>query len=64
MDKLMEKMFSNPFEIFTNFAGNSAEIMKNNMKYHKACIAYHQAIHDMMEAIDDNSKLINGEKSK
>lgn len=60
----MEKMFSNPFEVFTTTAGNYAEIMKNNMKYHKACIAYHQSIHDMMEAIDDNAKLINGEKSK
>lgn len=60
----MKKMFSNPFETFTNVVGNSSEIMKNNMKYHKACIAYHQSIHDMMEAIDANSKILKGEKNE
>ena len=52
----------NPFKVMTNIAGNSTEIMKNNMKYHKASIAFHQAAHDMMEAIDDNSKILKGEK--
>ena len=51
----------NPFEIMTNIVGNSTEIMKNNMKYHKASVAFHQAAFDMMEAVEDNSKILKGE---
>ena len=57
----MKKMFGNPFEVFTTIAGNSAEITKNNLKFHKACIAYNQSIIDMMESIDANAKIMNGE---
>ena len=60
----MKKMFSNPFEVFTTIAGNSAEITKNNLKFHKACIAYNQSIIDMMEAIDANSKILKGESDE
>ena len=56
------ELFSNPFEAFNKIAGDSQEIMKNNMKYHKACINYHQAIHDMLEAVSDNAKILKGDK--
>ena len=53
---------SNPFEIFGKMATNSQEIMKNNIKYHKACVSYHQSITDMLEAINDNAKLLKLDK--
>lgn len=66
MDAIFEKlkslgMLNNPFETFGTIAKNSHEIMQNNMKYHKACATCHQAIHDMMEAVDANAKIMNGE---
>ena len=65
-DSLSEKLKSlgllnNPFEILGTMARNSNEIMQNNMKYHKAAATCHQAIHDMMEAIDANAKIMKGE---
>ena len=68
--KEMNDLFNanmNPIDIFnklTNMASNSQEILENNMKYHKACINYHQSLHDMMEAINDNANLINGTNDK
>lgn len=61
MNELIKKMFSNPFKVFTNVVGNSNEITKNNLKFHKACIAYNQAIIDMIEAVESNAKLIKEE---
>lgn len=57
----------NPFEVFNQFkplenAKNSKKIIENNLKYHKAFIAYHQALSDMMEAINDNKTLMSTEK--
>jgi hypothetical protein len=58
----------NPLEVFNQFksfegkAGNTKKINENNLKYHKAFIAYHQAMHDMMEAINDNTALMPTEK--
>lgn len=54
-------MFTTPLEIFEAFSNtlkNSNKIIENNVKYRKACVAYNQAILDMMEAINDNVKLI------
>lgn len=66
MDSLFEKLKSfgllnNPFETLGTMAKNSNEIMQNNMKYHKAAATCHQAIHDMMEAMDANAKIMKGE---
>lgn len=58
----------NPLEVFNQFksfegkTANAKKINENNLKYHKAFIAYHQAMHDMMEAINDNTALISNEK--
>lgn len=63
-NKDIEDLFD-PMKMFnklTNIAVNSNEIMKNNIKYHKACVVYHQALCDMMEAIDDNARIMKGEK--
>ena len=67
--ELAKNMFSNPFEVFAAFAKgteaaikNSKEIMENNIKYHKAFIAYHEAMKDMMEAVAANAKIVTGEK--
>jgi len=54
-------MFTTPleiFEAFNNTLKNSNKIIENNIKYRKACVAYNQAILDMMEAVNDNVKLI------
>ena len=62
MEKSFNNMFSNPFEIFEAFKNvteNSSEIIENNIKYRKACVAYNQSILDMMEAINDNNKILN-----
>jgi hypothetical protein len=32
------------------------------MKYHKAFIAYHEAMKDMMDAVTANVNIISGEK--
>jgi len=68
-NKLSKNMFSNPFEVFSAFAKggddaikNSKEIMENNIKYHKAFIAYQEAIRDMMDAIEANAKIVTGKK--
>ena len=58
----------NPLEVFNQFKSfegkteNAKKINENNLKYHNAFIAYHQAMHDMMEAINDNTALISTEK--
>ena len=58
----------NPLEVFNQFKSfegkteNAKKINENNLKYHKAFIAYHQAMHDMMEAINDNTALMSTEK--
>lgn len=66
MDSLFEKLklfglLSNPFETFGTMTKNSSEIMQNNIKYHKAAATCHQAIHDMIEAMDANAKIMKGE---
>lgn len=68
-NELIKNMFTNPFEVFNTFAKgaestlkNSKEILENNMKYHKAFIAYHEAMKDMMDAVTSNVKIISGEK--
>ena len=69
VNELVKNAFQNPFEVFSTFTKgtddilkNSKQIMENNMRYHKAFIAYHQSVKDMMEAISDNIKIINKEK--
>lgn len=55
-------MFTTPleiFEAFNNTLQNSDKIIENNIKYRKACVAYNQAILDMMEAVNDNTKLMS-----
>ncbi len=66
---IAKNMFSNPFEVFNAFSKgadeamkSSKEIMENNIKYHKAFIAYQEAIKDMMEAIEANAKIATGKK--
>lgn len=68
-NELVKNMFSNPFEVFKTFAKgteaalkNSKEILENNMKYHKAFIAYHEAMKEMMDAVSANVKIVSGEK--
>ena len=34
------------------------KVMDNNIKFQKAFVAYNQAMVDMMEAVNDNAKLI------
>ena len=67
--ELVKNMFTNPFEVFNTFTKgtestikNSKEILENNMKYHKAFIAYHEAMKDMMDAVTTNVNIISGEK--
>lgn len=67
--ELVKNMFTNPFEVFNTFTKgtestlkNSKEILENNMKYHKAFIAYHEAMKDMMDAVTANVNIISGEK--
>ena len=58
----------NPLEVINQFNGfkgsseNAKKITENNLKYHKAFIAYHQALHDMMEAINDNTTIMSTQK--
>lgn len=66
---IAKNMLSNPLEVFSAFSKgaddamkNSKEIMENNIKYHKAFIAYHEAIKDMMEALEANAKIVTGKK--
>ena len=68
-NNIAKNMFSNPFEVFSAFSKgadeamkNSKEIMDNNIKYHKAFIAYHEAIKDMMEALEANANIVTGKK--
>lgn len=67
--ELVKNMFTNPFEVFNTFTKGtestlkkSKEILENNMKYHKAFIAYHEAMKDMMDAVTANVNIISGEK--
>lgn len=68
-NEIVKNIFTNPFEVFNTFTKasestfkNSKEILENNMKYHKAFIAYHEAMKDMMDAVTSNIKIISGEK--
>ena len=68
-NELVKNMFTNPFEVFKTFTKgtetalkNSKEILENNMKYHKAFIAYHEAMKEMMDAVTANVKIVSGEK--
>lgn len=68
-NELVKNMFTNPFEVFKTFTKgteaalkNSKEILENNMKYHKAFIAYHEAMKEMMDAVSANVKIVSGEK--
>ncbi len=67
-NELVKNMFTNPFEVFNAFnkgtetaIKNSKEILANNVKYHKAFIAYHEAMRDMMDAITANAKIVSGD---
>lgn len=55
----------NPFETFnklSEFGEKSQKFIENNMKFQKAQIAYHQAIYDMLEAVNDNAKILSNKK--
>jgi anion-transporting ArsA/GET3 family ATPase len=59
------KMFSEPTEAFQKFletmktsSGDQQKVIDNNIKFQKAFISYNQAMVDMMEAVNDNAKLI------
>ena len=43
-----------------NTSGDQQKVIDNNIKFQKAFIAYNQAILDMMEAVNDNTKLMKG----
>ena len=67
--ELFKNMFTNPFEVFNTFTKgtestlkNSKEILENNMKYHKAFIAYHESMKEMMDAVTANVKIISENK--
>lgn len=69
VNEVVKNMFTNPFEVFNTFnkgtestLKNSKEILENNMKYHKAFIAYHEAMKDMMDAVTSNVKIISQNK--
>jgi predicted O-linked N-acetylglucosamine transferase (SPINDLY family) len=60
------KQFTEPTEVFQKFLENmknssadQQKVMDNNIKFQKALIAYNQAMVDMMEAVNENAKLIN-----
>jgi anion-transporting ArsA/GET3 family ATPase len=60
------KQFTEPTEAFQKFletmknsTGDQQKVMDNNIKFHKAFIAYNQAMLDMMDAVNENAKLIN-----
>ena len=59
------KIFSEPTEAFQKFletmktsSVEQQKVMDNNIKFQKAFVAYNQAMVDMMEAVNDNAKLI------
>jgi hypothetical protein len=61
----VSKTFTEPTEVFQKFLENlknistdQQKVMDNNIKFHKAYIAYNQAMVDMMEAVNDNTKII------
>ena len=61
----LSKVFSEPTEAFKKFletmktsSTEQQNVMDNNIKFQKAFIAYNQAMVDMMEAVNDNAKLI------
>ena len=61
----VSKNFTQPTEIFQKFldnlkntSGDQQKVIDNNIKFQKAFIAYNQAMVDMMEAVNDNAKLI------
>lgn len=69
VNEVVKNMFTNPFEVFNTFNKgtestfkNSKEMLENNMKYHKAFIAYHEAMKDMMDAVTSNVKIISENK--
>ena len=58
VNEVVKNMFTNPFEVFNTFNKGtesnfkiSNEMLDNNMKYHKAFIAYHEAMKDMIATI-------------
>jgi len=61
--KLPDLLSNNPFDALKIF-NNSQAILQNNIKYQKACIAYHQALRDMLEVIDDNAKILNNNETQ
>ena len=61
----VSKIFSEPTEAFQKFletmktsSVEQQKVMDNNIKFQKAFVAYNQAMVDMMEAVNDNAKLI------
>jgi hypothetical protein len=65
----LAKKMANPFEAFVAMAKGtegayvkSKELMDNNIKYHKAFVAYQEAMRDMMDAVAANAKFLSGEK--
>ena len=65
----LAKKMANPFEAFSAMAkgteaayDKSKELMENNIKYHKAFVAYQEAMRDMMDAVAANAKILSEDK--
>lgn len=65
-NELVDKMLTNPFELFSLFQKNSEKIfsnsskfIENNQKYHTAFLNYHTALKDMMDAVTSNINIFN-----
>jgi hypothetical protein len=50
--------FQKAVDTFKSIPGDAEKLMENNIKFQKAFIAYNQALLDMMEAINDNIKIM------
>lgn len=50
--------FQKAVDTFNSIPGDAEKMMENNIKFQKAFIAYNQAMLDMMEAINDNIKIM------
>ena len=53
------KAFQKFLETMKNSTADQQKVMDNNIKFHKAFIAYNQAMLDMMDSVNENAKLIN-----
>jgi hypothetical protein len=50
--------FQKTVDTFKSMPGDAQKLMENNIKYQRAFITYNQALLDMMEAINDNIKIM------